>query len=156
MPEPKTILISRTDSIGDVILTLPMAAVLKQHFPDARVLFLGKEYTRPVINACVHVDAFIEPYNARVFGEKPDTIIHVLPVKKIAFGAKRAHIPVRIGTTNRIFHWFTCNRLVKLSRRNSDLHEAQLNLKLLQPLGITREFPLEESPAVLASRNCSR
>ncbi len=35
--------------------------------------------------------------------------------------------------------------MVALSRRNSDLHEAQLNLKLLEPLGITRGFSLEET-----------
>ncbi len=42
---------------------------------------------------------------------------------------------MRIGTRNRWFHWLTCNRLVALSRRHSALHEAQLNLQLLAPLG---------------------
>jgi ADP-heptose:LPS heptosyltransferase len=61
--------------------------------------------------------------------------VHVFPNKLLARLAKEAKIPVRVGTRNRLFHWFTCNRLVTLSRRHSPLHEAQLNLQLLAPLG---------------------
>jgi ADP-heptose:LPS heptosyltransferase len=142
---PENIIISRTDSIGDVVLTLPVAKVLKDNFPSSRILFLGKEYTKPVIDACRHIDEFIE-MNDFLNGTDtiPGAIIHVLPVPLIAKKAKQRKIPLRIGTTNRIYHWTTCNKLVKLSRKNSDLHEAQLNLKLLDPLGITKEFSLEE------------
>ena len=59
--------------------------------------------------------------------------------------AQKARIPVRIGTRNRWRHWLSCNRLVALSRRHSPLHEAQLNLQLLRPLGGAAETPL---PAV--------
>ena len=38
----RTFLISRTDAIGDVVLTLPVAGRLKQLFPDCRVLLLGR------------------------------------------------------------------------------------------------------------------
>lgn len=146
---PANIIISRTDSIGDVVLTLPVAAVLKKHFPQMKIAFMGKAYTRPVIEACTSVDLFIDVADfmngeVTIFGEKPAAIIHVLPIAKIAQRAKKINIPLRIGTTNRIYHWFTCNALVKLSRRKSILHEAQLNLKLLEPLGINREFSLEE------------
>ena len=146
---PANILISRTDSIGDVILTLPVAAMLKNYFPDTKIGFMGKEYTKPVIEACQNVDAFIDVNDflnkdIHICGEKPEVIIHVLPVAIIAKRARQVKIPVRIGTTNRIFHWSTCNRLVKFSRRKSTLHEAQLNLKLLKPLGISGSFSLEE------------
>jgi ADP-heptose:LPS heptosyltransferase len=73
-----------------------------------------------------------------------DTIIHVFPDRRIARLAKRAGIRQRIGTTNRIYHWLTCNRLVRLSRKNSPFHEAQLNLKLLVPLDAKELYTLEE------------
>lgn len=145
---PKTphILISRVDAIGDVVLTLPVATYLKQLFPDARVSFLGRTYTQPVIDTMASIDAFINydelkklPDTGQIeFLQKQniDTIIHVLPNKHIARIAKQAGIKLRIGTTNRVFHWYTCNKLVKLSRKKSDLHEAQLNLILLKPLGL--------------------
>ncbi|HSU27115.1 MAG TPA: glycosyltransferase family 9 protein [Chitinophagaceae bacterium] len=142
------IILSWTDSIGDVMLTLPLAGLLKKRFPGASILFLGKEYTRPVIQACRHIDEFIsvdefDKEDAR-FREEGTVVIHVFPVKSIAYMAKRLHIPSRIGTRNRIYHWFTCNRLVRLSRRHSELHEAQLNIKLAAPLGIPVDLSLAE------------
>jgi ADP-heptose:LPS heptosyltransferase len=61
-------------------------------------------------------------------------ILHVYPNKKIALLAKKQNIQYRIGTSHRVFHWWTCNKLVNFSRKNSDLHEAELNEKLLFPL----------------------
>jgi len=140
------ILISRTDAIGDVVLTLPMAAYLKELIPGVIVSFLGRTYTQPVINTCTAVDTFINydeikklPQNEQAFylmDKNIDAIIHVFPNKHVAEIAKAAGIKLRIGTTNRVFHWFTCNKLVKLSRKKSDLHEAQLNLMLLKALGL--------------------
>ncbi|MDQ6764249.1 MAG: glycosyltransferase family 9 protein [Bacteroidota bacterium] len=147
---PKNIIISRTDSIGDVILTLPVAKVLKDFFPGIKIGFIGRPYTKPVINACKYVDEFIDisdflnKENLCVCNEKPAAILHVFPVSAIAKKAKQLAIPLRIGTTNRLYHWLTCNKLVKLSRKNSTLHEAQLNLLLLEPLGIKKIFSLEE------------
>ncbi|MET0244126.1 MAG: glycosyltransferase family 9 protein [Flavitalea sp.] len=146
---PENIIISRTDSIGDVVLTLPMAKIIKEQFPDCRIAFLGKEYTRPVIKSCEYIDQFITlndfmSKKVQVAGKAPQCIVHVLPHKAIARRAKDIGIPLRIGTRNRLFHWRTCNKLVKLSRKNSDLHESQLNLKLLAPLNITKDFPLSE------------
>jgi heptosyltransferase-3 len=147
---PRNIIISRTDSIGDVVLTLPMATILKKHFPEMKIGFMGKSYTRPVIEACTSVDQFIDvdefmTGTVTIAGQKPEAIVHVLPVAKIAQRAKRLKIPVRIGTTNRLYHFLTCNSLVKLSRKNSDLHEAQLNIKLLQPFKINTAITLEEA-----------
>lgn len=65
-----------------------------------------------------------------------DWIIHIFPNIEIARLAKKANIKNRIGTSHRIYHWLTCNRKVHFSRRRSELHEAQLNFKLLSPLGI--------------------
>lgn len=146
---PRNIIISRTDSIGDVILTLPVAAVLKQRFPNTTIAFLGKSYTRPVIDACKHVDVFLDVDDflnkpVSIAGEKPDCILHVFPVSRVAKRARQLKIPLRIGTTNRLYHWFTCNKLVKLSRKKSNLHEAQLNLKLLEAFGISESFSLQQ------------
>jgi ADP-heptose:LPS heptosyltransferase len=148
------IIISRSDSIGDVVLTLPMAGIIKQFLPQSRIIFLGRNYTRDVIGLSEHVDEFVsyddvlkltEDERIKAFKDlKATHIIHVFPVKEIAQLAKKAKIANRIGTTNRLWHWFTCNIKVKLSRKNSDLHEAQLNTKLLEPLGIKKEFSLEE------------
>jgi ADP-heptose:LPS heptosyltransferase len=160
MPVTKTkpyhILISRADAIGDVVLTLPMAGYLKELLPECKVSFLGRNYTEPVINTCNAVDDFISYDKIKALPEQEqqtylknkqiDVIVHVFPNKHIAALAKQAGIKLRIGTTNRFFHWFTCNKLVKLSRKKSDMHEAQLNLVLLNPLGLKDIQPL---PAII-------
>ena len=56
----KRVIISRTDSIGDVILTLPICHWLKSNFEDITIIFLGKSYTRPVIECCKDVDEFAD------------------------------------------------------------------------------------------------
>lgn len=150
------ILISRTDAIGDVVLTLPLCGYLKSIYPGVKISFLGRTYTGPIINACAAVDTFINydelkalPIAEQIAALKAkhiDVIIHVYPRKEIAALAKSAGIKLRIGTTNRVFHWLTCNKLVKLSRKNSPLHEAQLNIVLLQGLGITAVPEVSQLP----------
>ncbi|MBT2558991.1 glycosyltransferase family 9 protein [Hymenobacter sp. ISL-91] len=150
----RTFLISRPDAIGDVVLTLPVAGRLKQLFPGCRVLLLGRNYTRAVADACPWLDGFVSldelqqlPPNQQVAALRAvgvDTILHVFPNKNLARLALLAGIKVRIGTRNRWFHWLTCNRLVKLSRKNSELHESQLNLALLAPLHESDPLPLSE------------
>jgi len=150
------ILISRTDAIGDVVLTLPMCGYLKKVYPDCRISFLGRSYTEAVINTSQAVDEFvnydelknlpIKQQADKLKALKIDTIVHVYPRKEIANLAKFAGIKTRIGTTNRAFHWLSCNKLVKLSRKNSNLHEAQLNIRLLEPLDIKEMPAISELP----------
>lgn len=150
----KKILISRTDNIGDVILTLPIAGVIKQRYPNSKIFFLGKKYTKPIIDICANIDKFYDwdeikktENKAQLFKDMNcDTIIHVFPNKQIAKAAKQAQITNRIGTNRRLYHWIYCNHNVSLSRKKSDLHESQLNLKLLEPLGIKETANIYEIP----------
>ncbi len=154
MQNNPTIIISRTDSIGDVVLTLPLAGIIKQHLPHCKIVFLGRNYTKDIIALSEHVDEFVSYDDILKHAEKDQIeiikklnathIIHVFPVKEIAFLAKKTGIKNRIGTTNRYYHWLTCNFKVKLSRKNSDLHESQLNCKLLGPLGINEIYSLHD------------
>lgn len=142
-----SILISRTDSIGDVMLTLPIATLLKQRFPEAHIGFLGRNYTRSVVACCTAVDEFVELndfLSPSPLSQRWAAIIHVFPRKEIAWKALKAGIPLRIGTRSRPYHWVTCNRLLPLSRRHSLLHEAQLNTQLLAPFGIHESFGTEQ------------
>ncbi len=150
----KRILISRTDNIGDVVLTLPMAGILKQHFPDCKIYFLGKSYTKEIILLSNNVDEFInyddwlkqsQADNVSTIKQfNLDVVFHVFPDKNIASLMSTAKIPMRVGTLSRVYHFFTCNKLIQLKRKNSNLHETQLNLKLLQAIGISSIPALSE------------
>ena len=141
----KNIIISRTDNLGDVVLSLPIAGKLKKTYPDAKIIFLGKAYTMPVIISSGFVDECWEIENLNnIKAENFDAIIFLYPDKEVAEWAKKNKIKIRIGTSHRWWHWLYCNRLVNFSRKKSNLHEAQLNFKLLGPLGLPTEIGLDE------------
>lgn len=142
MNPPSHIILSRTDSIGDVMLSLPMAGRIKERWPDTTITFLCRGYTLPVVRCCRHVHHAItyeELASADPVGSlralRADALIHVFPDREVARWARAASVPMRIGTAHRWWHWTTCTHRVRFSRRQSDLHEAQLNLKLLAPFG---------------------
>jgi ADP-heptose:LPS heptosyltransferase len=136
------------------MLTLPMCGLLKKHFPQCEIIFLGRTYTEAVIRCCEHVDHFDnwdlwkdQSPQAQIDALKKwnaDTIVHVFPRKEILWVAKRAAIPYRIATGRRLQTISKCNKLVFFTRRKSPLHEAQLNMKLLRPMGITEQVGLSE------------
>ena len=146
----KTVIISRTDSIGDVLLTLPICAWLKKQFPSVKILFLGKGYTKSIVEAYSLVDQFVDwndylniPKSEKIQkfrAIEADVIIHVFPDKEIASLAKKARIPVRVGTSHRAYHLLTCSHRLNFTRKNSNLHESQLNHELLRPFGL-KELP---------------
>ncbi|MEZ4757967.1 MAG: glycosyltransferase family 9 protein [Flavobacteriales bacterium] len=162
MKPPEHILLSRTDSIGDVMVTLPMAGLLKQRFPGVRITFLGRSYTAPVLKHCHHVDRVLDLDVLEHYGAEAaalelrklhiDTVLHVFPRRSVAAWCKHAGIPRRIGTAHRWWHWLTCTDRPRFSRRRSTLHEAQLNLKLLAPLGIHDTPSLQELAALSGFR----
>jgi len=129
-----------------------MAGLIKKHFPKSTIVFLGRNYTKDVIALSEHVDEFInyddleklssEERIAELKKINADVFVHVFPKKEIAQLAKSAGIPLRVGTKNRIYHWLTCKKLINLSRKNSDLHESQLNFKLLSFLNIETSVSL--------------
>jgi len=153
---PRVVAISRTDSIGDVVLTLPLAGIIKAQWPACRIVFIGKTYTEQVIRACRHIDDFFNFDEWFALGKaqrvnslrglNADAIIHVFPQPALAKAAAAAQIPTRIGNGRRVVHWLTCNKRPWFSRKNSALHEAQLNALLLRPLSLEWKFYLNAIP----------
>ncbi|MBL0129597.1 MAG: glycosyltransferase family 9 protein [Flavobacteriales bacterium] len=148
---PGTVILSRPDALGDAVVTLTTAGWIKAHAPDTRIIVICKEYARAVWKHCDHVDAIItlEELQAgdapsMLAATKADAIVHVFPHRDVALWAKKAGIPLRIATSHRLFNWTTCNKLVHFTRKRSLLHEAQLNIKLLEPFGLPMPTNVQE------------
>lgn len=153
LPALSRVLICRTDNIGDVVLTLPLAGYLKQIHPALQIDFLVRAYAAPVVRQCRFVDNVrtLEDNDdlPRMFADGAyDTVIFAYPNRRLAKAARRARVANRVGTSHRLFHLLTCNRLAHFSRVRSPLHEAQLNFELLKPLGIHHVPTLAEIPAL--------
>lgn len=149
MKIPENVLISRIDSIGDVVLALPVAGELKRSFPGIKIAMIGAPYTKTIVDACEHIDHFIDVNDfvqTEVFigGKSPQAIIHLITNPDMAKRAAKLRIPIRIGTMSRLFHLKYCNRLVWLSRTFEGFHEIDGNLKLLKPFGINKKYSHEE------------
>lgn len=146
MTFPSHIIISQIKNIGDVVLSIPMAGLIKHHYPHCKISLLGLQYTQAIAKHSKHIDSFInwtvlekqsDDELIRCYtSQKADAIIHLSINKRIARVAKLAKIPVRIGTSQRLFHWFYCNKRINQARRHSLLHELQLNAQMLLPLKI--------------------
>lgn len=136
--EVKNILISRTDRLGDVILTLPLVTAVKKIFKDSKVYFLGKEYVKELIHDYEGIDEFIAEDNMGSFQDKLrlikekniDLVINVKPEYELAALFFLSGIKYRIGTGYR-WYSFLFNYKVFEHRKVSDKHESEYNLNLL-------------------------
>lgn len=143
------IVISRTDNMGDVILTLPLLGYLKSTIPNLTISFIGKAYTKAIISQCIFVDEFLDREEVindpHILGKlRADTIIFIYPDRKIAELAKQVQIKHRVATAHRWYNWLHCNHLVDFSRVKSTLHESQLNFNLLKPFKLNGDLDTGE------------
>lgn len=149
------ILICRTDNIGDVVLTLPICAWLKQKFPTVKISFLCRAYAAAVVRRNASVDAVIELESVAdnlvaFFAQSGiDTVIFAQPDQRLAIAAFKAGITHRIGNARQKMHQLLfCNRRVRFSKRISDLHESQFNFEFLRPFGLKKIPELPEIAAL--------
>src|ERR1035441_6476076 len=101
-PGSDNFLIVRTDRLGDVLLTLPMERAIKESLPNARVTFLAREYTQPIVERCPDVDEVIVARKFRLrelhqlFRQsKADVAFFPAPRFPLALAAWLARIPIR-------------------------------------------------------------
>ena len=141
------ILLVRTDRIGDVVLSLPCAAFLKRALPGARVTFLAREYTAPLVRLSPDVDAVVsdDPADtARALAAKLrdgrfDAAVLLHPTARLARALWLARVPVRAGTAYRLYS-FLLNRRVRQHRKYGLRHELEHNLDLIAR-GLGLEYP---------------
>ncbi|MFT5183797.1 MAG: heptosyltransferase-3 [Flavobacteriales bacterium] len=151
------IAVVRTDSIGDVMLTLPLVGVIKSLW-DCELTFIGKGYTKSVVRCCAHVDEFqdwdavkdlsFDEQISWIRSMKLDAIIFAFPDKSVLKAASAAGVKCRVATGKRLHSLKYANKWAWFSRKKSDLHEAQLNIKLLSVFGVKSIPNLGDLPAL--------
>jgi len=146
MITPNNILIIRTDRIGDVILSLPLAALIKKHFPKCKVSFLLKEYTKDLVSDHPYIDdvLILKEYNGkipiftnvnRLKSKYFDASIIVYPTFITALIIYLSRIKFRIGSGYR-WYSFLFNKRIYEHRKYAEKHELEFNVSLLQIFGI--------------------
>lgn len=131
-------MITRTDDLGDVILTLPLAVEIKRRLPDVELAFLVRPYISHLVDRIREIDTtFTLPASGKgsaIFKEyKPDAIIFAHPDFRLALDAVRSRIDVRVGPG---YSWYSglFTRWIYDRRRRWGSHEAEFELGMLEPL----------------------
>ncbi len=143
---PKNILIVRTDRIGDVVLSLPLAGIIKKYYPACKVTFLIRSYTKALVEDNPFVDDIlilhernnklpIKKNIKEISGRSYDSAIVVNATFLTAFIIFLSRIKVRIGTGYR-WYSFLFNRRIYIHRKYAQKHELEFNVELLKEFGI--------------------
>ena len=146
MTTHKNILIVRNDRIGDVVLSLPLAGLIKKHYPDCKVTFLLRNYTKDIANDHPSIDDIIilKEDNGRIPVWKNvnqlkkgsfDASIIVYPTFITALIIFLARVKFRVGSGYR-WYSFLFNKKVFEHRKYAEKHELEYNVNLLKVFGI--------------------
>lgn len=150
MTNPKNLLVVRTDRIGDVVLSLPLAGIIKNHFPDCKITYLVRDYTKGLLKGHQYIDDVITLEESK---GKPILFSNIKKISKYNFDYSIISYPnflialiiffsgiaERIGTG---FRWysFLFNKKVFVHRKYASKHEAEFNVDLLKELNIFEEI----------------
>ncbi len=143
---PKNILIVRTDRIGDVILSLPLASVIKEHYPNCKISFLIRDYTKPLTEANPHIDEsiIIKENNGRfrilenvrlLKKYNFDAAIVLYPTFTLSLIIFLARIKKRVGTGYRLYSFLFTDKIYE-HRKDAKKHELEYNFSLLKSIRI--------------------
>ena len=150
MIKPQNLLIVRTDRIGDVVLTLPLAEILKKYFPACKITFLIREYTRSIVEGNPFIDEvlilqenegrpLIRENIKKISVQNFDSCIIVYPTFSLAFIIYLTKIKNIVGTGYRWYSFFF-NHKVFQHRKYAEMHELEFNIKLLEVFGIKEKI----------------
>ncbi len=146
MKAPENLLIVRTDRIGDVVLSLPLARLVKKHYKDCKVTYLVRDYTRelvedhPYINEVLILNESNGKVNIKsniqqIVKFRFDAGIVVYPTFRTALILFLSGLKTRIGTGYR-WYSFLFNKKVFEHRKYAEKHELEFNVNLLKMIGI--------------------
>lgn len=149
----KRILVTRTDRIGDVILSLPAIGAIRKAFPDAYIAVMVQARIddmlkgNPNINEVIVYDKnkkhkgilkninFIKYLRSKKF----DMALNLHSTKRINLLCFLAGIPMRIGYARGKADFLLTDK-IEYTKKLGEKHEAEYSLDILRYLGINPEF----------------
>lgn len=149
------ILITRTDRIGDLVLSTPVFSEIRKKFPKAYLACLTFLENREIVQGNPFLDEVLLydkigsekgwggqwRFTRRLSKKKFDTVIHLHATNRMHWLGWLARIPVRIGW-DRKSPWALTHPFPE-TKREGKKHEAEYNFDLLVPLGISAPEKIE-------------
>ena len=145
----RRILISRTDRIGDVLLSTPVIKALRDKFPQAYISMMVTPYAKDIIEGNPYLDEVVIydkdgkhkswlrslKFVSKLKKKKFDLAIILHPTNRVHLLTFLASIPVRLGYKRKF--GFLLNFGKKHEKQLGLKHEAEYNLDLVSDLGVT-------------------
>nr|WP_307774677.1 glycosyltransferase family 9 protein [uncultured Cetobacterium sp.] len=141
----KRIIVSRTDKIGDLVLSIPSFFMLKKMYPEAEITVLVRNYNYNIVKNLPYIDRVvkIDDYRKKELLEKipyfnADVFIALYVDDYVMQLAKASKAKIKIGPLSKLKSFFTFNKGVLQKRSKSLKHEAEYNLDLIKKLDKNR------------------
>ena len=133
------ILINRTDALGDLILTLPLAEFLKTVL-KMEVHFMVRPYAAPLLEHSPYIDR-VHLYDGKFstlqsifFKEHFSHYLYVGGEHLVSCAAFCARVPIRLGLKSRLASFLFLNKGVRQKRSKALKNEVDYNFDLLGPI----------------------
>jgi len=151
----KRILITRTDRMGDVVLSLPAIRAVRKAFPGAYIAVMVQPRMDDLLKGNPHIDevivydknkkqkgifnniSFIRQLRSKRF----DTALILHTTKRINLICFLTGIPKRIGYARGKADFLLTDKIA-YTKKLGEKHEAEYSLDILRYLGIEPEFSL--------------
>ncbi len=153
--EINRIIVSRTDKIGDLVLSIPSFYMLRKMYPQAEITVLVRNYNYeivenlPYINRVVKIDDYRQKeLLEKIKHFKADVFIALYTDSFVAKLAKASKAKWRIGPLSKLSSIFTYNKGIRQRRSLSVKNEAEYNLDLvkkLDPKVFEKEYEINTS-----------
>lgn len=137
----KRIIVSRTDKIGDLILSIPSFFMVKKMYPKAELVVLVRKYNYEIVKNLPYIDRIvkIDDYSQSELLEKiayfkADVFIALYNDAFVAKLARASKAKIKIGPLSKLSSFFTYNKGVWQKRSRSEKNEGKYNLDLVRKM----------------------
>ncbi|OGW75258.1 MAG: hypothetical protein A2Z72_00820, partial [Omnitrophica bacterium RBG_13_46_9] len=142
------ILLTRTDRIGDVVLSTPAIKAVRDKYPDAFIAFMVRPYAKDIIDGNPYLDETIiydktgkhkSFFNTVKFAlglrkKRFDMAVMLHPTNRVHMVAYLAGIPHRVGYDRKLP--FLLTRKIPHLKQKGTRHESEYILDLLRSIGV--------------------
>jgi ADP-heptose:LPS heptosyltransferase len=136
------IIISRTDKIGDLVLSIPSFHMLRKMYPMAKICIIVRSYNYEIVKNLPYIDDIIKvdkfssekKLTERIREFNADVFIALFTNSFVAKLARASRAKWKIGPYSKFSSFFTFNKGVRQSRSESIKNEAEYNLDLIRKL----------------------
>lgn len=160
----RRILVSRTDRLGDVLLSTPALKALRERYPSSFIAVMVSPYTSQIVQGNPYIDEVIVfdkaglngffstlAFSRRLAKYRFDLAVVLHPTVRVHFIAFLAGIRERVGYDWRAPYFLT--KAVPHRKHEGRKHEIEYNFDLLKEVGVEEASAEMYMPVDQASEN---